>query len=111
LPGELVVLRDWTRELYIRRADLRKKTAESLAAEVGEEPEEEGKSGAEDEACDDREVESRVFTAVDDVAWEFAEAKREFAAEIEESADEDEEAAEDQESAAEFAERIHLMGV
>jgi hypothetical protein len=73
-----------------------------------EEPEEERKCCAEDEASDDRKIESGVFAAMDNVAWEFAEAKGEFAAEIEDSADEDEEATKDQKSAAEFAERIHV---
>jgi hypothetical protein len=73
-----------------------------------EEPEEEGKCCAEGQASDDRDVESGVFTAMDDVARKFAEAKRELAAEIEESADEDQEAAEDKEGAAEFAMRVHL---
>lgn len=52
-----------------------------------EEPEEEGKCCAEDEAGDDREIEGGVFAAMDDVAGELSEAKREFAAEIEKSAD------------------------
>ena len=56
-----------------------------------EEPEEKREGCAENEAGDDREVESCVFTAVDDVAGEFAEAERELAAEIEKSADEGEE--------------------
>lgn len=59
-----------------------------LAAEVGEEPEEKGKCRAEDKAGDDREVESGVFAAMDDIAVEFSEAERKFAAEIKESADE-----------------------
>ena len=60
-----------------------------LATEMREKPEEEGKCCAEDEAGDDREIEGGVFAAMDDVAGELSEAKREFATEIEESTDED----------------------
>jgi hypothetical protein len=56
---------------------------------VREEPEEEGKCCAEDEAGDDREIEGGVFAAMDDVAGEFSEAERESATEIEESTHED----------------------
>jgi hypothetical protein len=56
---------------------------------VREEPEEQGKCSAEDEARDDREIEGGVFAAMDYVAGELSEAEREFATEIEESADED----------------------
>jgi len=78
-----------------------------LAAEMGEEPEEERKAKAEEEACDDGEIESGVLAAVDDVAGKAAEAKRELAAEVEKSADKDEEGAENEESAAEFTDGIH----
>ena len=74
---------------------------------MGEEPEEERKAKAEEEAGDDGEIESGVLAAVDDVAGKAAEAKRELAAEIKKSADEDEEAAEEKKGAAEFAERVH----
>ena len=67
----------------------RGKSAGQLAAEVREKPEEQGKCSAEDEAGDDREIEGGVFAAMDDVAGELSEAKREFATEIEESTDED----------------------
>ena len=85
LSDELVVLRDWTRELYIRRANARK-LLRRLAAEVREEPEEKGKSGTENQAGDEGEIESGVFAAVDDVSGEFPQAKREFGTEIEERA-------------------------
>jgi hypothetical protein len=87
LSGELIVLSDWTRELYIRRAAGRGKSVVRLAAEVREEPKEEGKCCAEDQAGDDREIEGGVFAAMDDVAGEFSEAKRELATEIEKSGD------------------------
>jgi hypothetical protein len=86
-PVELIVLSIWTRELYLRRAAGRGKSAPQLAAEMGEEPEENGKCCAEDEAGDDREIEGGVFAAMDDVAREFSEAKRELPTEIEKSAD------------------------
>jgi hypothetical protein len=79
----------------------------SSAAEVGKKPEEERKSGAEEKASDDGEIESGVFAAVDDVAGEPVEAKGESSAKIEVGTDEDEENAENKEDAAEFAERVH----
>jgi hypothetical protein len=87
LSGELIVLSNWTRELYLRRAAGRRKSAPRLAAEVREEPEEKGKCCAEDEAGEDGEIEGGVFAAMDDVAGEFSEAKRELATEIEKSGD------------------------
>jgi len=89
LSGELIVLSNWTRELYLRRAAVRGKSAGQLAVEMRGEPEEEGKCCAEDEAGDDREIEGGVFAAMDDVAGEFSEAERESATEIEESTHED----------------------
>jgi hypothetical protein len=60
-----------------------------LTAEVGKEPEEEGKRGAENEASDDGEIERGVFAAMDDVAGEFSKAEGEFGAEVEERAGDD----------------------
>jgi hypothetical protein len=74
---------------------------------MGEEPEEERKYHAEYEARDDGKVESGMFTAMDDVAGEFAEAEWEFGAEVEKSADDYEDDAEQEKSAAEVTERIH----
>ena len=74
---------------------------------MGEEPEEEREGGAEEEASDDGEVEGGVFTAVDDVTGESAEAEGEFSAEVKKSANKDEESAENKEGAAEFAKRVH----
>lgn len=68
---------------------------------MGEEPEEERKYHAEYEARDDGKVESGMFTAMDDVAGEFAEAEWEFGAEVEKSADDYEDDAEQEKSAAE----------
>ena len=75
--------------------------------EVGEEPEEERKTEAEEEAGNDREVEGGMFAAVDDVAGEAAEAQWEFSAEVKQSADKDQEDAENEEGAAKFAEGFH----
>lgn len=77
------------------------------AAEVGEEPNEEGKSDAEDETGDDGKIERGVFAVVDDVAGKPAETKRKFAAEIKQRADDGEERSQDEKGAAEFAKRIH----
>jgi hypothetical protein len=74
---------------------------------VGEEPEEERKGQAKNEARDDGEVESGVFAAVDDVTGESSEAEGEFAAKEQKSTNDDEETSEEEQGAAEFAERIH----
>jgi hypothetical protein len=74
---------------------------------MGKEPEEKRKSGTDDETGDDGEIERGVFSAVDDVAREFAEAEGEFGPEVKQSADDDEDDAEQEKSAAEIAERIH----
>jgi hypothetical protein len=74
---------------------------------VREEPEEQGKCCAEDEAGDDREIEGGVFAAIDDVPGELSEAEREFATEIKKSADKNQKAAEEEKRTAEFAERVH----
>jgi hypothetical protein len=74
---------------------------------MSEQPEEERKTEAEEEAGDDRKVEGGMFAAVDDVAGEAAEAQREFSAEVKKSAHNHEESTENEKSAAEFAERIH----
>lgn len=105
--SELVVLRFWTRELYLKRARGRKNSAARLATEVGEEPEEERKGEAEHEAGDDGEIESGVFAAVDDVAGKSSKAEGEFSADEQKSTDDEEETSEEEEGAAEFAERIH----
>jgi hypothetical protein len=74
---------------------------------VGEEPKQERETEAENEAGDDGEVEGGVFSPVDDVAGEAAEAQREFSAKVKQSADKDQEGADNEEGAAEFAEGIH----
>jgi hypothetical protein len=66
---------------------------EILAVKAREKPEEKAQDGAEDETGNDREVESRVFAAVDDVTRKFAETEREFAAEVEKGASENQESA------------------
>jgi hypothetical protein len=72
-----------------------------------DDPQEQGKAGAKDEARDNREVESRVFAAVHDVAGESPEPERKLATEIKKSANEDKKAAEEEKCASEFAERVH----
>ena len=78
-----------------------------LAAEVGEKPEEQAQTDAEEQAGDNREVESSVFAAMDNVAGEFSQAEREFHTKIKKCAQENEEAAEEEKCAAEFAKRVH----
>ena len=70
-------------------------------------PEEEREGHAEKQAGDDREVESGVFAAMDDVAGQPAEAKRKFLAEIKKSTQNDEQSTENKNRAAEFAKRVH----
>jgi hypothetical protein len=89
----------------------REKSVVGLTAEAGEKPEEERKSGAENQASDDGEIESGVLAAVDNVAGKAAEAEREFVAEIKYGAEDGEENAEDEEGASEIAERIHKQSV
>jgi hypothetical protein len=74
---------------------------------LGEEPEEEGDCCAEDKAGHDREIESGVFAAVNDVAGKFAQTKGELPAEEQNSAEHCEDASKDKESAAEFAKGLH----
>jgi hypothetical protein len=74
---------------------------------VREKPEEKGKSGAQEEACDDGEIKCGVFAAMDDVAGKFAKTERQPGAEIEKCADENKETTEEQEPATEFAEWVH----
>jgi hypothetical protein len=74
---------------------------------MGEEPEEERKKEAQNEAGNDREIKGGVSTAMDDVAGEFSQAKGEFATEKKEGTGQNKEAAKKHESAAEFAKRIH----
>ena len=74
---------------------------------MSEQPEEERKTEAEEEAGDDRKVEGGAFAAVDDVAGEAAETPWEFSPEVKQSADKDQKSAENEEGAAEFPEGIH----
>lgn len=104
------MLRFWTAELYVRTTR-RGWAIVELAAEAGEKPENERKHGAEDEAGDDREVESCVLAAMDDVAGKSSKAEREFAREIEQRAGEAQERAGNEENTAEVAERIHRKSV
>jgi len=76
-------------------------------AEMGEEPKEQRKGGAEEETGDDGEIKGRVFATMDDVAGKSSQAEGEFPAEVEKGPEEDEDAAEKEEGAADFAEGIH----
>lgn len=70
--------------------------AESSAAEMVDDPENQAEQNADDDAGDQREVEGGALAAMDDVAGQAAEAKGKFGSEIEEGADDDENGAEDQ---------------
>jgi hypothetical protein len=74
---------------------------------VVDEPQEKRKRDTDNEAGHDRKVERGVFTAVDDVAWEAAEAEGQLVAEIKSGSDDHEQGANNQEGAAELAKRIH----
>lgn len=65
--------------------------ANGLAAEVRDEPEEDGEPDAEDKAGDDRKVESGVFAAVNDVAGQFSQPEWQLVSEIKKDTDQDEE--------------------
>jgi hypothetical protein len=80
-----------------------------LAAEVGNEPKQKREKNAEEQAGHDGKVERGVRAAVDDVAGQFSEAKREPVAEIKKDADQNEERSKADKRAAEFAERIHRL--
>jgi hypothetical protein len=85
----------------------KRKCSDALTAEARDKPKEQRKRGAKYEARDDREIESDVLAAMDDIAGKFSEAKREFAAEVQKSAQNNKEPAEDEDGATEFAERVH----
>lgn len=80
-----------------------------LTAEVGEEPENERKTEAEDEAGHDGEIEGGVLAAVDDVAGKFSETEGELSAEVEDGTDDGEQATEEKEDAAELAKGVHKI--
>jgi hypothetical protein len=64
---------------------------------VIDEPEEQAKAGAEDNAGDDGKVECGVFGFIGDVTGELSEAKGKFPAKVEKGADDTEDDAEDEE--------------
>jgi len=71
---------------------------------VVDEPEEKAECDAYDDTSDDGKVKGRVFTAMDDVSGQPAEAERELSTEKEKCADEEQDSSEDEQRAAEFAE-------
>lgn len=79
---------------YISGEARARKNWARLASEMGKEPEKEGQQQTEDEAGDDREIESGVFPTVNDVTRKFSEAEGEFAAEVEQRAKDGEQSAE-----------------
>ena len=81
--------------------------AKSSAAELVDDPEYQAEQDADDDAGDQRKVESGALAAMDDVARQAAEAKGKFGAEIKECANDDENGAKDQESAAELLRGFH----
>jgi hypothetical protein len=56
------------------------------AAEVGEKPQDKGKTDADEDGCGDGEIEGGVLAAMDDVAGEVAQAEGEAGVEIEQDA-------------------------
>jgi len=70
---------------------------------VGEEPEEKREGDAQNEAGDDGEVKGSVFTAMDDVAGEAAEAQRQPPAEIKQRSDGRNQPAKNEEGSSHFA--------
>jgi hypothetical protein len=72
-----------------------------------EEPEEKGKTNAEDEASDDRKIEGGALATVDDIPGEFSKAKGESAAEIQDRAGDDRHGTKQHQETAEIARWIH----
>jgi|SRR5713226_6868221 hypothetical protein len=88
-----------------------KKCGDALAAEAGDKPKEERKSGAEYQAGDDWKIEGSVFAAMDDVAGKSSQTEGELAAEVQQRAAEEEERAENEKQTAELARGIHEESV
>lgn len=65
-----------------------------LAAEAGDEPEEERERDAEEKTRNDGKVKGHVFAAVNDVAGQFSQAERQLVSEIEKHTNQDEEPSE-----------------
>ena len=74
---------------------------------MGEEPEEERKRGAEEQASDDGEIKSGVFAAMNNVAGKFSETKGELVPKVKKGAKKDEESAEEEKRTAELTKRLH----
>jgi len=78
------------------------------AAELVDDPENQTDEHADDQARDEREIESAVLAAMDDVARQATEAEGKFAAEVEKHTDDDKNGAQNEQRAAELLERFHL---
>jgi hypothetical protein len=78
-----------------------------LAAEVGDEPEKQGKADADEDGGGNRKVERGVFAAMEDVARQAAESEGQATMDVEDGTDSGQDQAEDQESAAEIAGGVH----
>lgn len=78
-----------------------------LAAEVRDEPEEEGERDAEEQTGDDWKVERSVFAAVNDVAGQFSQAEWKLVTKVEKGAEKDEHSPKEKKRAAEFPKRVH----
>ena len=78
-----------------------------LAAEVGDEPEEERERNAEEKTGDDGKVKRGVFAAVHDVAGQFSQAEGQLVPKIKRDTNQDKEPPEEDKRAAEFTERVH----
>ena len=73
---------------------------------VVDEPEKKGENNAHDETGDNRKVERRVYTTMNNVAGKASQTEWQFATKKEKRADEDERSSEDEKSAAEVA-KVH----
>jgi hypothetical protein len=90
----------------VSRCDARRRDDDS-AAELVDDPKNQTEEHADDQARDQREVESTVLTSMDEVAGEASEAERQSAAKIQECADGEENHTKDQHGAAELLNRFH----
>jgi hypothetical protein len=81
------------------------------AAQVREEPEQEGQDDADDQARHDWKVERRVLAAMNDIAGQAAKAKRQARSEIKRGSDGNANRPKNQEGPSEFAERVHTASL
>jgi len=76
---------------------------------VRNEPEEQGKGDAQEQARDDRKVKRGVFAAVHEVAGQSSQAEGQLVPKIKKNTNQDEEPSHEDKRPAKFAERVHKI--